>query len=79
MAAPVEKQATDIATATALQNFMSELQTRKLIGPAEKSTDNSNRAKPKPASNVLLPSEHQRQAMRAAIVVPVLDECSDGI
>ena len=59
----------DIATATALQNFMSDLQTRKLTGPAEKSTDTSDPAKPKPEFVVLLPSEHQRQAMREPNVI----------
>jgi hypothetical protein len=78
MAAPEEKQAMDIATATALQNFMSDLQTRKVTGFVDKSTETSDRTKPKPALVVLLPSDHQRQVMRASKVIPVPDDCTQS-
>jgi hypothetical protein len=55
MAAPVEKQATVIAKANALQNFMSVLQIRNETDPARNSTDTAGRAKSKPLCSYCYP------------------------
>jgi len=71
MATPAEKQATVIATATELQNFIRVLQSLKTDGLSTGSIDTSTRAKSEPVLTILLPGETQRQVMRQGTQFPI--------
>ena len=71
MATPAEKQATVIATATELQNFIRVLQSLKTDGLSTGSIDTSTQAKSEPALAILLPREPQRQVMRERTQFPI--------